>query len=76
MTDENIDFHDELTRLTRADPFLPFTIATTSGARYFVPDSDWVIYTNDVVTLIRPRAGSIMIRVYSIESIELHELIR
>ncbi len=33
---EEIDFSDELRRVRRADPFVPFVIVMTSGARYKV----------------------------------------
>jgi hypothetical protein len=73
---EDIDFHDELARISSVSPFVPFTIATTSDARFFVSDAESIIVANDVVTVLRPKASSVLIRVYSIESIELHELIR
>ncbi len=37
---EEIDFFDELRRVRRADPFVPFVIVMTSGARYKVTDPE------------------------------------
>ena len=71
--EEDIDFHGELERITRAEPFVPFVIVTTSGARHEVRNRDDALYVGDLVSVTRKRS-SILIRVYSIEAIELSEI--
>ena len=37
----------EIRTFARATPFVPFTIVTTSGARYRVPSGDHIIFVPD-----------------------------
>lgn len=70
---EELNFEDELNKTLDAEPFVPFTIVTASGDRYDVPSKRWVAFANAVVIVLRPRLGSVTIRLYNIVAIEVHE---
>ena len=70
---EDLDFHDELVRASRADPFVPFAIITTSGEVYKIRDSEFIICAGDTVTVFRKSGGSSIIRNYSIECVDFFD---
>lgn len=74
MDPEPIEFEDELERVIRAEPFVPFTLVTASGDRYIVSFSNWIYSGRDVVVVLRPNIGFVKIRSYNIVAIEMYDL--
>jgi hypothetical protein len=70
---ERISFDDELRKLARAVPFVPFDIITTSGARYEVTDTMEIAVGYSTVVLVLPKIGVQMIRKNQIVAIHANE---
>jgi F420-dependent methylenetetrahydromethanopterin dehydrogenase len=59
---EKISFDDELRRVARAVPFVPFEITTTSGQKYEITDSVEMAIGTSTVIVVLPKTGVQMIR--------------
>lgn len=70
---ERISFDDELRKLARAVPFMPFEIVTTSGQRYEVTDTMEIAVGHSTVVLVLPRTGVQMIQKNQIVAIHANE---
>ncbi len=70
---EDIDFYDELRRVKRADPFTPFVIVMSSGARYKVTDPDSVATGPGMFCVFPPKSGLYFFPLHQISSIEVLE---
>jgi hypothetical protein len=53
---------DEIDKLARRDPFVPFTIVTSSGQQYAIDASDVVAVGLGVIFVVRHRQGYHVLR--------------
>ncbi|MGB7158754.1 MAG: hypothetical protein WBD40_11845 [Tepidisphaeraceae bacterium] len=70
---EQIDFYDELRRVRNADPFQPFEIVMTSGARYKVTNPESVASGPGMFCVFPPKQGMHFFPLHQISSIEVIE---
>jgi hypothetical protein len=70
---ERISFDEELRKLARAVPFMPFEIVTTSGERYEITDSVEIAVGSSTVVVVLPKTGVQMIRKNQIVAVHTHE---
>ena len=70
---ENLNFYDEIRTLQAADPFQPFVIVMTSGARYDVIDPYSLAAGTTMFAVFKPRAGLNLFPLHQISSIETLE---
>ena len=72
---EELNFEDELTRLLKVDPFVPFTVFMCGGDRYEVTSPMQIAFGSDILFIFRAKAkgGSAYCRFYNVSSIELAE---
>jgi hypothetical protein len=70
---EQIDFMDELRRYGNSDPFVPFEIVTTGGARYEVQERLQFALGATAAVLVLPRTGIQVIRMNQIAALHVHE---
>ncbi len=72
---EDLNFEEELDRLSNAEPFVPFTVVMASGDRYEVTNPNLIAFGSDIVFIFRPKSkgGSAYCRIYNISSIEITE---
>jgi hypothetical protein len=70
---EDIDFTDELRRVLLAEPFHPFVIVMTSGARYEVTDRLQCATGRTTFTYYPPKSGHFSFPLRQISSIEVLE---
>jgi hypothetical protein len=70
---ERINFDDELRKVARAVPFVPFEIVTTSGEKYEITDSVEIAIGHSTVVLVLPKTGVQMIRKNQIVAVHTHE---
>jgi hypothetical protein len=73
---EQIRFDDELRKYARANPFVPFTIITTSGDKYEVTESIQLAIGESTIVVVLPRTGVQLIRKSQIVAVHVHELAR
>jgi len=70
---ETVDFYDEIQRLIRAEPFVPFTIVMSSGTRYDVRDRFTCAGGKSTFTVYPLEGGHFFFPYYQISSIEVLE---
>lgn len=70
---ERISFDDELKKLARALPFIPFEILTTGGERYEITDNIEIAVGYSTVVVVLPKTGVQMIRKNQIVAVHSHE---
>jgi hypothetical protein len=70
---QQISFDDELRKLVRASPFIPFVIVTASGDRYEITDSVQAAVGSSTVGVFLARTGWQLIRKNQITAIHVHE---
>lgn len=70
---EQINFDEEMRRLARRDPFIPFEIVVASGDRYEVTDPLQIAIGGDAIVLLLPRTGMRMFRTFQVVSIHTRE---
>jgi hypothetical protein len=55
---EQVRFGDELQKLIKGDPFIPFSLIFSSGDRYTVSDPGMAFSNDEVVIIFQPKTGS------------------
>jgi hypothetical protein len=70
---EDVDFTDELRRVLLAEPFHPFVIVMTSGARYEVTDRLQCAVGRTTFTYYPPKSGHFCFSLRQISLIEVLE---
>ncbi len=70
---EHLDFYDEIRRLQAAEPFQPFVIVMSSGARYEVDDPYTLAAGTAMFAVHKPKAGFFFFPLHQISSIEVLE---
>ncbi len=70
---EDIDFYSELRRIQAADPFQPFVIVMSSGARYEVVDPHSVASGRSSFAVYKPKEGFYFFPLHQISSVETIE---
>jgi hypothetical protein len=71
---EEINLEDEIKRLLRREPFVPFFVRLTSGERLEVASPyQMAIGDGNTVAIMRPRAGGIFIRQNQIVAVDTPE---
>ena len=70
---EDINFYDEIRGLQAADPFQPFVVVMTSGARYEVTDPYSLAAGMSMFAIYRPKSGLNLFPLHQISSVEVLE---
>lgn len=70
---EDLNFYDEIRGLQTADPFHPFVIVMTSGARYEVTTPYALAAGRTMFAVVKPKSGLNIFPLHQISSIETIE---
>jgi hypothetical protein len=72
---EAMDFEDELRRLWKADPFIPFEIVVTSGDRYQIGESLHLVISRNMITVMSPGGGTRFFRKNQLVAVHVKDAI-
>ena len=68
---EKVTFEQEVDKLLRAEPFVPFSLILTSGDRYEVENPGLSFFGENVVYLIQPKSGLAIFRKNQIVGVDV-----
>ena len=76
MDSRSTDFRDQISRLKRRKPFVPYTIVRRHGQRHEITRPFQVAF-NDVTIVIMPEddSGSEFFKLEEIANVEIHETV-
>lgn len=71
--EEEISMLAEIRRLSRAEPFQPFSIVMGSGSRYEIGEGDSVVIGRSMITVAVWRSGEHLLRLSQISELTVTE---
>ncbi len=70
---EEFNFEEEIRKLWKRDPFVPFEIVVTSGDRYEINDPIQLAMGGNMVVVVPAKKGLQFFRKNQIVAVEVHE---